>query len=400
VLVQERRLRRESHWLRRAGWFGLGLLVAAALFFGAFPLVLAWRMSQQVGSPTPLNARALTLHSRLLVVDLQAASLMWSRDLLGNNVSGHLDLPRLTDGNVALQVLSAASRLSWRGDAHGLDRDADERENDGVRRADLLTPLAVAQGWPVETWVSRLRRVLYQAEKLKWLVRRAGSGLITIRSQSDIDRLMLARAQAQSNGLTPPVGIMLSIHDSQALEDRLENLEALFEAGFRMAAPPSVHHPLMGRQWLTRMEEKGMVVDVAHAGATTLRDLVGEARLPVVASHAGLRGNCDDPRNLTDEQARGIAATGGVIGIGFWRDAVCEASVDAIVAAIRYAVGLVGVDHVAFGSNFDGASPMPIDAAGLAQLTQGLTAAGFSDDDIGKLAGGNALRVLRAVLPR
>ena len=88
-----------------------------------------------------------------------------------------------------------------------------------------------------------------------------------------------------------------------------------------------------------------------------------------------------------------------MIGIGFWRDAVCGLSVDAIVNAIRHAVRLVGVDHVALGSNFDGGSPTPIDAAGLAHLTHGLTAAGFSDEDIAKLSGGNALRVFRSVLP-
>jgi microsomal dipeptidase-like Zn-dependent dipeptidase len=119
----------------------------------------------------------------------------------------------------------------------------------------------------------------------------------------------------------------------------------------------------------------------------------------VVASHAGLRGTCDNPKNLTDDEARGIAATGGVIGIGFWREAVCDVSTDAIVRAIRYAVGLVGIDHVALGSNFDGGSPTPMDAAGLAHLTHGLTSAGFSDEDIAKISGGNALRVFRQVLP-
>ena len=138
-----------------------------------------------------------------------------------------------------------------------------------------------------------------------------------------------------------------------------------------------------------------MVVDVAHASPATLRMVVENATQPVVASHTGLRGACDNPRNLSDEQARGIAATGGVIGIGFWREAVCDVSVDAIVKAIRYAVGWSGIDHVALGSNFDGGSPTPMDAAGLAHLTHGLTAAGFSDDDIAKLSGGNALRVLR-----
>jgi membrane dipeptidase len=408
----------------KVAWAGLGLLLASALFFGVFPPLLAWRLSQHGGSlPPPMNAQAQSLHSKLLVVDLHAVTLMWSRDLLEQGTSGHVDLPRLTDGNVALQVFSTASRLSWRGDAH---RGSGAEEGGFVY--DLMTPLAVAQLWPLRTWGSKLERVLYQGEQLRQLVRRADSRLVIVRGQADIDRLLLARSQAEANGLTRPIGVMLSVNEPDPLENRLENLDALFDAGFRMAVPPPVQaqRPRAGaglgharpapdrpgdgsdasgaltpiaRQWLRRMEEKGMVVDVAHASPSTLRTVVENATQPVVASHTGLRGACDNPRNLSDEEARGIAATGGVIGIGFWREAVCDVSIDAIVKAIRYAVGLVGIDHVALGSNFDAGSATPMDAAGMAHLTHGLTAAGFSDEDIAKLSGGNALRVLRQVLP-
>ena len=407
---------------RKVAWVGLGLLLASVLFFGVFPPLLAWRMTQHSGSPPPpMNAQAQSLHSKLLVADLHAASLMWSRDLLEQSRRGHVDVPRLTDGNVTLQVFSAASRISWRGDVH---RTAGEVA--GRPAFDLMTPLAIAQLWPLSTWSSQLQRVLYQGEQLRQLVRLAGSRLVTIRSQSDLDRLLLARSHAEANGLTRPIGVMLAVNGPEALENRLENLDTLFDAGFRMAVPPSIAGARssaglreaqatpdpsgrgagaaegltpIGRRWLRRMEEKGMVVDVAHAAPSTLRMVVEHATRPVVASHTGLRGACDRPRNLTDEEARGIAATGGVIGIGFWREAVCDVSVDAIVKAIRYAVGVVGIDHVAFGSNFDGGSPTPVDAAGLAHLTHGLTAAGFSDEDIAKLSGGNALRVFRRVLP-
>ena len=410
---------------RKVAWAGLGLLMASVLFFGVFPPLLAWRMTQHSGSPPPpMNAQAQSLHSKLLVVDLHAASLMWSRDLLEQNQRGHVDVPRLTDGNVTLQVFSAASRISWRGDVHRTVREVDSGP-----AFDLMTPLAVAQLWPLNTWSSNLQRVLYQGERLRQLVRLADSRLVTIRSQSDLDRLLLARSHAEANGLTRPIGVMLAVNGPEALENRLENLDTLFDAGFRMAVPPSTsgagssaglreaqaspEPPAqagagvgaaegltpIGRQWLRRMEEKGMVVDVAHAAPSTLRMVVEHATRPVVASHTGLRGACDRARNLTDEEARGIAATGGVIGIGFWREAVCDVSVDAIVKAIRFAVGVVGIDHVAFGSNFDVGSPTPVDAAGLAHLTHGLTAAGFSDDDIAKLSGGNALRVFRRVLP-
>ncbi len=407
---------------RRAAWMGLALLLASVLFFGVFPPLLAWRMNQPGGSlPPPLNAQAQSLHSRLLVADLHAATLVWSRDLFAPGRQGSVDVPRLTDGGVALQVFSAASRLSWYGDLH---RTAGEQP--GGPGFDLLTPLAVAQLWPRATWSSRLERVLYQGERLRQAVRLAGMRLIAVRAQADLDRLLLARSHAEANGLTRPIGVMLAVNGADALEGRIENLDRLFDAGFRMAVPPSMPPRRsgsgfgtleaapdeaaaeaaggdgltpIGRQWLRRMEEKGMLVDVAHVSPATLQMVVANATRPVVSSHTGLRGACDSPRNLTDEEARGIAATGGLIAIGFWREAVCDVSVDAIVRSIRYAVGVVGVDHVAFGSNFDGGAPTPVDAAGLAHLTHGLTAAGFSDEDIAKIAGGNVLRVLRQVLP-
>lgn len=399
-------------WRAKGRWAALALLlVGAALFFGAFPRLLAWRLHQQAfSSPPSMNAQAQSLHSKLLVVDLHAATLLWSRDLLARGAWGHVDLPRLTDGNVALQVFSAVTAAPWRSQG---SMDAHESR--------LMAPLVVAQLWPPRTWDSLLERARYQADKLNRFIRRAGSGLIAIRTKADLDRLLLARSQAQANGITPPVGVMLSLDGPHVLEGELANLDRLFDAGFRMAVPPdavddgsaipdsSARDPAvgasldgvmsLGRLWLRRMEEKGMVVDLANAPQPTLREVLANARQPVVASHTGLRGTCNTPRNLSDEQARGIAGTGGLIGIGYGPQAVCDVSIDAVVKAIRYAVALVGIDHVALGSNFDGAARTPMDAAGLAHLTHALTAAGFSDGDIGKLAGANAWRVLRSVLP-
>ncbi len=387
---------RSVSWRKRTFWGGLGvLLLAGVVFIGVFPRLLAWRLHQHTQvAPPPMNAQAQSLHSKLLVVDLHATSLLWSRNLLARSGWGHVDLPRLTDGNVALQVLGAVTTLSW-------PREGGMSDG-GI---DLMPSLAMAQLWPARTWASRLQRALHQADLFKALVKRSETGLLAIRSKTDLDQLLLARSQAQANGLTPPVGVMLSLDGPGGLGGDLAVLDRLFDAGFRMAAPPaSTVGPdgllsASGRAWLNRMGEKGMVVDVANAAPPVLKEILAHARFPIVASHSGLRGTCDHAGNLSDEQARAIAAGGGVIGIGFWPAAVCESSIDAIVKAIRYAVALVGIEHVALGSNFDGGARTPIDAAGLAHLTRGLTAAGFSDDDIAKLAGGNAWQLLRRILP-
>src|SRR5262249_55476523 len=103
--------------------------------------------------------------------------------------------------------------------------------------------------------------------------------------------------------------------------------------------------------------------------------------------------------NLSDEQLRGIARTGGVVGIGVWDTAVCGKDVASIAKAIRYTTNLIGVDHVGLGSDFDGAVATPFDTTGLVQITDALIAEGFTDEEIGKIMGRNVLRLLLENLP-
>jgi microsomal dipeptidase-like Zn-dependent dipeptidase len=186
------------------------------------------------------------------------------------------------------------------------------------------------------------------------------------------------------------------------------------DAGFRMMSPSHFFDTAFGgsahgiekggltdagREMVERMEARGMLVDVAHASPTTVDDILAVAGRPVVASHTGLRGIADNTRNLTDAQARGIAATGGLLGIGFWPTACGGDDAAAIARAIRYAVDVAGIEHVGLGSDFDGAVPVPFDASGLVLLTEALIDAGFTDDEVAKVMGGNARRLLADVLP-
>ena len=127
---------------------------------------------------------------------------------------------------------------------------------------------------------------------------------------------------------------------------------------------------------------------------------MSEATRPVLVSHTGVEGTCPGTRNLSDRHLQAIAASGGVIGIGYWSTAVCDTSVAAIVKAIRYSVDLIGVDHVALGSDFNGTVHTPFDVSGLAQLTEGLQSVGFSAEEIAAIMGGNVQRLLLASLPQ
>lgn len=154
----------------------------------------------------------------------------------------------------------------------------------------------------------------------------------------------------------------------------------------------------LGRQVVTAMEAKGMIVDIAHCSEACVADILKMARRPVVSSHGGVQATCKVNRNLSDAQIRGVAATGGLVGIGYWDAAVCDTSPASIARAMKHVRDLVGINHVALGSDYDGATTVRFDTAQLVQVTQALIDAGFSDDEIRAAMGGNAIRVLKAGL--
>src|SRR3546814_10188329 len=106
------------------------------------------------------------------------------------------------------------------------------------------------------------------------------------------------------------------------------------------------------------------------------------ARRPVVSSHGGVQATCKVNRNLTDVEIRGVAGTGGVIGVGYWEGAVCSTEPRAAARAMKHIRDLVGIEHVAMGSDYDGATTVRFDTSQLVQVTQELIAEGFSTEEI------------------
>jgi microsomal dipeptidase-like Zn-dependent dipeptidase len=147
------------------------------------------------------------------------------------------------------------------------------------------------------------------------------------------------------------------------------------------------------------MEAMGIVVDLAHLSPAAIDDVLDIATLPTVVSHTGVRATCDNRRNLSDEQIRRIAAGGGIIGIGYWETAVCGRTPGDIAKAIAHVAGVVGADHAALGSDYDGATTVGFDTSGVPAITQALLDAGLDDGSIRKILGENVLRVLSKTLP-
>src|SRR6185437_11238313 len=94
------------------------------------------------------------------------------------------------------------------------------------------------------------------------------------------------------------------------------------------------------------------------------------------------------------DQLKAIAKNGGIVGVGFWDTAVCGRDAAAIAKAMRYAANIIGVDHVALGSDYDGAVEAPIDATGVVQITDALLREGFNEDEVRKIMGENVIRLL------
>jgi len=369
------------------------LVALAAIFFLCVPATVERLLNgpaQNAGAAN-VSPEGKRLQTTLRIVDLHADSLLWGRDLLAKGTRGDVDVPRLIEGHVTLQVFTAVTKSP---------RGLNYVRNDG--NSDTIIWLALAQRWPPRTWASLAERVLYFAERFQKMAKDSGGRLVSIRTATDLRNYLARREQ------NPDVTAgLLGIEGAHALDGKLENLDRLYDAGYRYI---SLTHffddefagssagiekggltPL-GRELVARMNEKRVIIDLAHTSPQTIRDVLSVTKRPVMFSHGGLRGTCDNQRNLSDGEARGIAQSGGIIGIGFWDAAVCGSDVASILRAMRYAVKIVGADHVALGSDFDGAVRTPFDAAHLVELTDAMLQQGFSTEEIRAIIGENALR--------
>lgn len=388
------RIKRISGWILVAA----GVALAAFLIFG--PAIADRRMNPiSPGGPWYVSPPAQALHDTLTIGDWHADSLLWDRDLLRRNDRGHVDLPRLIEGNVAVQVFTAVTKSP-----RGLNYDHNDTD-----APDDITLLAMAQRWPMRTWDSLLERALYQAEKLQDFERRSDAKLSIIRTKADLDNVLRGRAQGNDT-----VGAILGIEGGHPLEGNIANIQALQDAGYRLIGLQhffdndlggSLHGAGtaglsdFGRRVVREVEQRGMVLDVAHSSPQVVRDVLDMTDMPIVVSHTGIYSHCPSPRNIPDDLMQAVAAEGGVIGIGFWADVTCDDSPLGVAGAIKAAIDLVGVDHVSLGSDYDGTVSVSFDASDLAALTQALVELQLTPAQIRAVMGENMIRVLRARLP-
>jgi microsomal dipeptidase-like Zn-dependent dipeptidase len=349
-------------------------------------------------SRPPVADSVTALHTTLTIVDLHADPLLWTRDLNARASHGHMDVPRLIEGNVAIQLFGVVTKTP-------------PGQNYQQNRADKdqLTLLAIASRWPPRTWHDLLQRALYESAKLHEAASRSAGRLRVVTSGEELRQFLLDRSANREQ-----VAGILATEGLQALGGSLARLDTLYDAGFRVmglthffdnevggssAGEEKGGLTDFGRAVIRRMEEKHIVVDIAHASPRVISDVLDIATRPVIVSHTGVQGVCPGPRNLSDETVHRVAANGGIIGIGYWDAAVCDPSPAGIARTVKYVVDLVGADHAALGSDFDGATTTQFDTSELAQITAALLGAGLTPDQVREVMGGNALRLLIQGLP-
>jgi membrane dipeptidase len=269
---------------------------------------------------------------------------------------------------------------------------------------------------PAVPYETSVRAVSALAARLFRAVKACGGALRLVRDAADLDACLAGDA----------LGAILHMEGAEAIDTGLDALDVWYAAGLRSVGivwsrPNAFGHGVpfkfpstpdtgpgltpAGFELVRRCAELGVAIDLSHLNAAGFWDVARTLDGPLIASHSGVHALCTYSRNLTDDQIDAIGASGGLVGINFDVGSLREDGGDdastplsKLAEHARYVADRIGVDHVALGSDFDGAT-MPAevtDASGYPRVLAALEAAGFEGDERGRIASGNWRRVLAA----
>ena len=338
--------------------------------------------SAQTSSP---SREILALHDEAVAFDLHADTTLLmgvGYDIAKRHAAthfgrpwhfGHLDLPRMVEGGLWGQFFG------------------------------LVTFPVVTRGI-----ARRCHRIVDRLERAV----KANAGAIRLcRTAADVRAARAAGLRAA----------MIGMEGAHSLEGRLENVEAFAKRGMRYlgllhfskneAGFPAKGYGRDDARGLTpfgldlvdELQRLGVIVDLTHVNRLGFLDAVARARAPMILSHTGVTGVTPHWRNADDDMLRAVAKTGGVAGVIFAPKFLGEDSIDMVVRHCRHIRDVAGEDTPALGSDFDGCVVPPRDlpdVSALPRLTEALLRGGFTEAQVMKLLGRNALRVVEAVAPK
>lgn len=364
------------------------------------------------------------LHEELLVADMHSDTVLRMLDgfdIAKRDSTGHMDLPRIKEGGINLQVFAC-----W-----------------------------LATQTPIEECRAKVDLMIDSLEA-------------QVKRNSDQMAICLTASEAEKIIASGRLATFIGIENGVAIANEISNLEHFYNRGVRYmtlthtassdwcissadTAEPFYGLTDFGREVVKKMNELGMIIDISHASVSAVDEVLKLTSAPVIASHSCVYELADHNRNLTDEQIKAVAANGGVIGINFyngylstrWSDLsdslfgtyrglidsirteypddrkkrreelgpmfddiekslseLAGVNVATVVNHIDHIVNLVGADYVGLGSDFDGVFALPDglkDCSMMPNVTQELVRRGYSKDDITKILGGNFMRVFRQV---
>ncbi len=341
-----------------------------------------------------ISRQAEKLHSDSVVVDTHIDTLLacikGQRSLGQRSCEGHVDVPRLHEGGVNVQLFAHYIEPAFKPDRG-------------------------------------LLRFMQMADEFFSQIQRLDDAEVAF-SCADIQRIA-----SESK-----VACVMSIEGGEALQGDLRVLRMLHRLGVRCLGLTWNQRNLLadgvgesrtcggltrlGVRAVEEMNRLGIIVDVSHLAEPGFWDVVKICKQPFIASHSNARAVCDHPRNLTDKQIVALAEAGGVMGMNFAAYFVSEtvrkeamrlrsrglrpgdmkavATLDDLLDHVDHIVRLVGVDHVGIGSDFDGISQTPQgleDVTKLPLVTEGLLRRGYDEEDVQRILGGNFMRVFRQV---
>lgn len=330
--------------------------------------------------------------------DLHCDALLWDRNLLKRNDHGQVDIPRMIEGNVALQAFTIVTK-SPKG--QNMDQNTGETDN--------ITSLVVAQGRGLDSWFSLYERAIDQCEALHRFAEKSDGKFRVIHDKNEFQNFLNDRKSNRQLACG-----YLGVEGGHCLEGELENVDKLWNAGVRMMGPThffdnelggsahGVSHAGItpfGKDVIQRMNELGMIIDVAHSSEAIIDDVLAMTTKPILTSHTGVKGVLNSKRNLSDAHIKGIAETGGLIGIAFFAEAIGDVSPETIVKNMKYVKELVGAEYVALGSDYDGSVKTYFDCTGFPLLVDEMLKQGFTEDEIRGIMGENLKQFLLKNLP-
>jgi membrane dipeptidase len=376
--------------LRKFIKYFLVLLLLALIAFFIFAPGIVDKQQNKITLDVHKNppAKVSWYDSIPFIADLHCDALLWDRNNLKEHEHGHVDIPRMQKANMAFQVFTIVSKTPKK---MNIEHNDDKTDN--------IALLSFAQLRNPKDWFSVKSRALHQCAELFNTAEKSDGIFRVILNQKDLATFIEDRKKNPK--LTAG---MLGIEGAHCLNDELGNLDEFYKAGVRYiglthffdnAWGGSAHGMKKdgltekGKQLVRKMDSLHVMIDLAHASPKTIDDIFASTQGPVLISHTGVKGVCDNTRNLSDAHLLEIGRRNGLVGIGLWETAVCGTDAASTAKSIRYVADKIGVDKVALGSDFDGAITAHFDVTGLPLIVNALLKEGFSQTDIYKIMGGN-----------